>query len=938
MPLVVGEAEVIIRANTAGLDTELAASGDAGLASLGSKADKAGEDVGKSLSTGVSKGAKDIGKTAEKDLEQSTGRMKGLLNDLGNKASGTLQGLGVPASLLSGTAALTLGIAGVAAVAVDLGAKMQKANATIAASTGQSIAAVTKIGDAFLTTAGTAQHSAIDMSNAFGMVAGSLKLTEGRALTAKESLDFMNTASDLAVAKGIDLATATTTLAGVMQAFQLKTSQAAEASNILFNASNATGQGIDTLANSMEKLRSKLGDTAPPMAALAALTVDMTKNGITGRAAVTGLNGSVTALAAAAAGATTAGAKSEAVLKALGVSAKQANGTLTPMSEIITKLEPKFKTMTQSQQIATASLIFGSSAAKQMTAVILAGNTAYDAANASVTKHNAVQDAAAKMAHTLSGEMEVLKSTVVDEGVKLGSVLVPALTSVVKAIVPVVTGFADVVGWFAKGSSAAHLVEGAIAVVLAPALIRMGSTAVTQAARSVTAFLSMSAGSKTMATTVATETGVASTSVEGLATKTTGAATVVEADNVAIAASFKTMATESIASIGLLVAKYAEIGAVLYSVYTTYQAIKNPSSIGQGGLLQKIIGTHGISTETGKDGALMDLLDTKGKPIQLSQAQLNALNKSFGEGTLSSSQFDKDALKLTNLNKNRTKNKGAIDALIESLTGSGSGGLNQGTSKTLANLEAISSGQDAYGAVEAATAKHKKPSTAAATKAAEAQKKAEAAAVRAESVLTNEVVSVIHLPMKDALDHLKALGVPASEAAKVLKDATKPFNDAVAALKKAGFTAAEAVKIADAGQKELAAEAKKATAAATAAAKAGVTATTTSLTALMVNGVAVSGAVYRAAIGAAYQIQTGHSINGNSAIAPVPSTSPTSMLPSTPATKQQQTIIKIDSINIHPAPGNDAASLRQTQRMITEAIRQLGVEMSNGLSSQTVVR
>ena len=381
MPLVVGEAEVVIRANTAGLDAELAASGDAGFATLGTKADKAGEDAGMGLSAGLGRGAKDIGEDAEKDLEKSTGRMKGLVNDFSSKAKSTLQGIGVPASLLTGTAAATLAIGGVAAVAIDLGSKMQKANATIAASSGQSIEAVTKIGDAFLTTAGVSQHSAIDMSNAFGMVAGSLKLTEGHALTAKQALDFMNTASTLATAKGIDLATATQTLAGVMQAFQLNASQAAMASNVLFNASNATGQGIDTLANSMEKLRSKLGDTAPPMAALAALTVDMTKQGITGRAAVTGLNGAVTSLAAAAAGATTAGQKSEAVLKALGVSAKGANGELTPMSKIIDVLGPKFKTMTQAQQIATATMIFGSSAAKSMTAVILAGTTAYDASD-----------------------------------------------------------------------------------------------------------------------------------------------------------------------------------------------------------------------------------------------------------------------------------------------------------------------------------------------------------------------------------------------------------------------------------------------------------------------------------------------------------------------------------------------------------------------------
>ena len=463
MALVVGEAEVIVRANTAGLDAEIASSGDAGLASLSTKAEKGGEDAGLALSGGVDKGTKDVLKKTESDVEKSTGRMSGLMNDFGSKAKSSLSGLGVPESLLSGPAVAAVAFGAVAAGAIDLGVKMQKANASIAASSGISIKAATQIGDAFETTAGKSEHSAIDMATAFAPVAGQLKLVEGHALTSAQALQFMNTASTLATASGQDLGTTTATLAGVLQAFQLNASQAADASNILFNASNATGQGIDTLATSMEKLRAKLGDTAPPMSELAALTVDMTKNGITGRAAVTGLNGAVTSLGAAAAGSTTAGQKSEAALQSLGVSAKTASGQLTPMSEIIDKLGPKFATMTQAQQIATATTIFGSSAAKAMTAVIDAGTKSYDLSAQAVTRHNAVTQAASQQEHTLSGTFDTLKATVSDFGAQLGTALMPIL----QQLMGVVTQLVPVIGSLLRGAflvltPVVSLVTGAI--------------------------------------------------------------------------------------------------------------------------------------------------------------------------------------------------------------------------------------------------------------------------------------------------------------------------------------------------------------------------------------------------------------------------------------------------------------------------------------------
>ena len=86
---------------------------------------------------------------------------------------------------------------------------------------------------AFDSTAFKSEYSGIAQATAFATVAGQLKATEGQALSTKQSLDFMNVSTELATAKGIDLGTATSVTAGIMQAFHTPLSEAASATNIL---------------------------------------------------------------------------------------------------------------------------------------------------------------------------------------------------------------------------------------------------------------------------------------------------------------------------------------------------------------------------------------------------------------------------------------------------------------------------------------------------------------------------------------------------------------------------------------------------------------------------------------------------------------------------------------------------------------------------------
>jgi TP901 family phage tail tape measure protein len=893
----VGEAQIIVRANTAQVKEDLAATDVASDGSLATKAGDAGEDAGAALSSGFGQGAKDIGKDAEKDAEESTSRIKALYEDVGSKASNTLSNFGVPSALLKGNAVAALSIGAVAAVAVKFGSDMQKADASIATSAGITVKAATDIGNAFLDTGGKVEFSGIKQAQSFATVAGELKAVQGGALSTADANKFMASSMDLASASGDDLTDTSQTLAGVLQAFQMPIKDTASAANILFNATSQTGESLDTLATALETTKSKLGATSPPLSSLTALVVDMTHAGITGRSALTGVNTALTGLLGAATGTTKANLLANSTLKQYGVNALQANGQLTPLSTIIEKLAPKYATMTQAQQLATSTIIFGSGAAKQMTAVINAGTTAFVNSTNAVTKNNAVTNAAALQQDTLSGKFATLKSAVSDDVTELGQGLVPVLTEVVGAALPVIKALVDVVGWFEKGSTEAKIVAGVILATLAPALLKMASDAVTSAARSVVAFVTMDKAATTTATTVATEAGATGASIETIGAAATETAGVVEGETVAMSAAFTAM-LGPIAAVGAAILGLKELGD-----HVTLGNEVNSSSGLQAKYDQAAKGAKSTKQLDDTNKAFEELAKVAGFTLQL-KTSLDANTKAL-EGP-ENRQFAPS---------NFTDTKRAIDAYINPPN---------------------------TAAQKAAAAAKKKAEEAAkksATAAAEAAKKTGDAIVKAQTDLTTEVVAAIKEPLSKGVEQLKALGVPANKATQVLKDAVKPFTDAVTALEKAGFTAVEAVKIADAGQAELTKEAKTAAAAAKAAAKKAVDDTTSSLTALTVNGIAVSGSIYRAAIGAAYKIQTGANLNATGNVSPV--TPPIVSAPIAPAPTQSLSrgvVFESGAIQIHPAPGNDAASLAATKSYIDQMLRQLTSELRGGVSMTSVIR
>jgi TP901 family phage tail tape measure protein len=353
---------------------------------------------------------------------------------------------------------------GLAGAAVAIGAEgiksaieYQESTAKIAASAGISQDAATKVGDAFLKTAGKSTFSGQEIAAAFGPVAGQLKLTEGHALSASESMTVMQAAMDAAEASGQDLGTTTADLAGVMQTFGLGVDQASGASDILYNTARNLNLPIDQVAQGMEKLKGRLGNLAPSMTDTATLLEELGQHGITGTRGVGVMQTALSTLMGGSKG-------TQDALKQLGVHLTDAKGNFVGMGSVISQLQPVLANMTQAQQTQALTSLFGASSAQVMQQVIAGGVSGFKTATDAVSKQGAAQEAAEKQAKSYQGEIKTAKAAISDLVTVLGEKLLPIMANVVEAI-------ASGIRWFSQHKDIAIALGIGIATILVPAIL-----------------------------------------------------------------------------------------------------------------------------------------------------------------------------------------------------------------------------------------------------------------------------------------------------------------------------------------------------------------------------------------------------------------------------------------------------------------------------------
>jgi TP901 family phage tail tape measure protein len=375
--------------------------------------------------------------SAIKGLGTSFGKTKAASQDAEQAASGWAKATPIMMGVGIAGAAAAAGVLLIAKASVDAAAEYQSTTADLAASAAIGVDAANKIGDAFLSTAGSVVYSAQEQMKAIAPLTGEIQLTTGHAINASDATKIMAASMDLAEASATDLGSATKDVVSVMKVYHLNVNQAAQASSILYTTARLTGQSVDAVATSVDRLEGRLGPLGPSLSDVSTLMVQLNKHGVEGRMAMMAATGGMNTLLS--------GSKNvSAELKKLGMNVFDSNGKFVGMRDIIAQLQPKLAGMTQEQRLMAERMLFGATAGRELDAVLLEGTSGYDKIAGVINKQNAAQAAAAIRAQTYANEQKQLNATIDDAKVMIGEQLLPVIQALIKNVLPVVT---QIVQW-----------------------------------------------------------------------------------------------------------------------------------------------------------------------------------------------------------------------------------------------------------------------------------------------------------------------------------------------------------------------------------------------------------------------------------------------------------------------------------------------------------
>ena len=560
--MIVGSAEVVVSANTKPFVAELEGQTRTALAEVEREGKLAGERTGAAMASGVKSGSAAMAAETRAAGAAAGSGLASKLEEGSARSQAALVGVGATGKKVMG--GLGLAILGAAAEGVHLAESIQTSEAAIASATGTSIAAAKKIGDALLGTAGKSEFSGAKQAEAYAQVAKQLALTQGRVLSAAQAERFMATSGELAVATNTDLTSATGALAQVMQGYHLQVGQAAHASDVLYSTSKALAIPVTSLAAVLTRLHGRLGDLAPSLTDTAALMTSFAQHGITGSRGAMIVN---TALQTLIGGSK----KTDAALKALGVSLFDSSGHFVGMRKVIEQLGPKLAGLNQQQRLLAAQMLFGKGAAQAMLGVIASGPSAYDKATAAVNRHGAAQSAAEKQAATLHGQIHTLTATVSDIATVIGLKVIPVVTHMAQAFLGATK---YVMEHKAAAVALAAVIGGPLALAIGAFTVNKMAkmvTSVKDAGRELHAMATVAENvAKRVAASFGLQSSAAATNTEKVAAAQAGeraavttTATTVQAENTATSRSFTLVGTSTAATATVVEGKVAaEAGAV----------------------------------------------------------------------------------------------------------------------------------------------------------------------------------------------------------------------------------------------------------------------------------------------------------------------------------------------------------------------------------------
>ena len=303
-------------------------------------------------------------------------------------------------------------------------------------------------------------------SSTYGMSdAATATLNFARAgLSAQQAADALAPAMALAAGEGGELDTVSAGLVATINGFHGSFDDAAKYADVFANACNNSALDVNSLSQAMSVAAPIFSSAGYSVKDAALYMGVMANNGIEADKAANSLKTGLARLVSPA-------KEGAAMMDKLGISVTNSDGTMKSSVQIQKELHDAFSQLSESEQIAAASAIFGKNQMAPWLALINTAPGDVTALNEALGQNGTAMEMQAAMMSGFAGSIEQLKSGLDVLLTSLGEALAPVIQKVVAGLQALVNRFNSL----SPQMQSVIAVIGVIAAALGPVLVILGT-------------------------------------------------------------------------------------------------------------------------------------------------------------------------------------------------------------------------------------------------------------------------------------------------------------------------------------------------------------------------------------------------------------------------------------------------------------------------------
>lgn len=328
----------------------------------------------------------------------------------------------------TGVTALTTTLAGVstaiaagATASVNVGSSFESAMSKVSAISGSTGEELQSLTDKAKEMGASTKFSASESAEALQYMAMAGWDTESM-------LDGISGIMSLAAADGLDLATTSDIVTDALTAFGLKASDSTHFADVLAKASSSANTNVSMLGESFKYVAPLAGTMGYSVEDVSLALGLMANASIKGSQAGTSLKTALANLSAPT-------EQMAAVMDKYKISLTDSKDEALPLADVLTQLRDKFGGLSETEQTAAASILFGKEAMSGMLAIINASDSDFKKLTENINNADgAAQSMADTMQDNLQGQITILKSSLEGLGIEIyGSMSEPLTEAAVEA-------------------------------------------------------------------------------------------------------------------------------------------------------------------------------------------------------------------------------------------------------------------------------------------------------------------------------------------------------------------------------------------------------------------------------------------------------------------------------------------------------------------------